>query len=558
MKETKPATLSARAWFDSVAHPGTSWPEQNDYQLMSRSNVGVAISGGGSRSYLCALGYLRGLSDLGLMHKARYISGVSGGAWATLVYTYYQPGVPGVATTDEELLGDILPPEKCTLATLSQMNDTCARKATTHDFYETLVGNFFEHKSLPSAWIHQVWHQFVGPIGVGFNTSFTWNQSTLQDILDRNPGLSPEDFVLPASPDRPFPLFVTTLEGPVEAAPFPEKERQFVGYDVTPLYLGLHDLRNRSFPRYGGGPNITKLVGGIMEPFAFGGQAPDTGLHHPHGVLDVPYSKLYSLNEAAATSSYFLGAAVTTLGPLPFRRADKLGIVYPMWPVADARGKPPTTDMILSDGGSVVQPDLIGMIKRNVSSIVALFNLEKPLKPKEKWDPTQRPPNPDDVDNDFPAFFGFSNDDDTELGYDLHRNQIFAKEDFVHVVVELQTSQAAGRGAVAQTTHKTVENAFWGVPAGIEVMVTWVYLSRAVKWEEALPEDVRKKFPLDPSPDVLPGSDAGLEWINFPNFNTFTQLTIAAQPANALSNLCGWVVQQNAEIFKKAFDVDSD
>ena len=88
-------------------------------------------------------------------------------------------------------------------------------------------------------------------------------------------------------------------------------------------------------------------------------------------------------------------------------------------------------------------------------------------------------------------------------------------------------------------------------------MVTWVYLSRATEWEKALPGEVRKKFPTDPSPDVLPGADAGLGWLNFPNFNTFTQLTVPAQAANALSNLCGWVVQQNKELFQKAFDVGS-
>ena len=56
---------------------------------------------------------------------------------------------------------------------------------------------------------------------------------------------------------------------------------------------------------------------------------------------------------------------------------------------------------------------------------------------------------------------------------------------------------------------------------------------------------------------MLPGADAGLGWLNFPNFNTFTQLTVPAQATNALSNLCGWVVQQNKELFQKAFDVGS-
>ena len=55
-------------------------------------------------------GYLRAMTDLGLMKKARYISGVSGGAWATAVYTYFQSSQTGVADTEEELLGEILQP----------------------------------------------------------------------------------------------------------------------------------------------------------------------------------------------------------------------------------------------------------------------------------------------------------------------------------------------------------------------------------------------------------------------------------------------------------------
>ena len=66
----------------------------------------------------------------------------------------------------------------------------------------------------------------------------------------------------------------------------------------------------------------------------------------------------------------------------------------------------------------------------------------------------------------------------------------------------------------------------------------------ATTWERPKSEVTRKAF-----------GDAGLGWLNFPNFNTFTQLTIPAQAGNALSNLCGWVVQQNAALFQKAFEV---
>ena len=244
----------------------------------------------------------------------------------------------------------------------------------------------------------------------------------------------------------------------------------------------------------------------------------------------------------------------TQLGPLPFRRADKLGIVIPTFPVA-GEGKPLTTDMIFSDGGCVVQPDIIGMIKRNVSEIIMFLNLEIPLTGRNKWNPKQRPPSGSDteIDDDLPAFFGLKNNDTSQLGYDLHRNQIFKKEEFAQVAYDLQESQLTGNGAVARSTHTTIENIFWNIKAGITVNVTWVYLSRAYNWEKRLPADVRDMFPTVEDPTVLPGNLPldKLEYTNFPNFVTFTQLRFFNGSSNLLSNLGGWVIKANKEIFQQ-------
>ena len=61
------------------------------------------------------MGYLRALTDLGLMNYVRYVGGISGGSWASGMYTYAQLGAPGVAATDEELLGKIVMPEDISL-----------------------------------------------------------------------------------------------------------------------------------------------------------------------------------------------------------------------------------------------------------------------------------------------------------------------------------------------------------------------------------------------------------------------------------------------------------
>ena len=77
----------------------------------SKSNIGLCFSGGGSRAMTCAWGQMLGLSELNLMDKIRYISSVSGGTWASSIYTYLPDGI-----SDDALLGAYYPPEKLSLS----------------------------------------------------------------------------------------------------------------------------------------------------------------------------------------------------------------------------------------------------------------------------------------------------------------------------------------------------------------------------------------------------------------------------------------------------------
>jgi hypothetical protein len=216
--------------------------------------------------------------------------------------------------------------------------------------------------------------------------------------------------------------------------------------------------------------------------------------------------------------------------------------------------QPTTTKMVFSDGGCVVQPDLIGLIKRNVTTIIMFLNFEIPLTGRNKWNPLNQPPSGSDseIDDDMPSFFGLRNNDTGQMGYDLSNNQIFPMNDFAQVAYDLQTSQLNGNGVVASSSHTTIANEYWNVKAGLTVNVTWVYLSRAFNWEKRLPSDVRSMFPPDSDPTNLPKNlpFEQLQYTNFPNFITFTQLQFFPGSANLLTNLCGWVIKANAKLFQ--------
>ncbi|NOS89348.1 MAG: hypothetical protein HOP34_12590 [Methylococcaceae bacterium] len=73
---------------DTEAHPTVTYADP------LRKDIGICLSGGGSRALTCAWGQLIGLRTLKdpqghpLLDQVRYISSVSGGSWAAVLYTY--------------------------------------------------------------------------------------------------------------------------------------------------------------------------------------------------------------------------------------------------------------------------------------------------------------------------------------------------------------------------------------------------------------------------------------------------------------------------------------
>ena len=88
----------------------------------------------------------------------------------------------------------------------------------------------------------------------------------------------------------------------------------------------------------------------------------------------------------------------------------------------------------------------------------------------------------------------------------------------------------------------------------IQVNVTWVYLSRAREWEQALPAAVfaaavSDKDPNCTDPTVLPSRGA---FKNFPHYDTGGQIEQTASMANLLGNLAGWTIKANEALFRRA------
>ena len=89
--------------------------------LGQKADLGICFSGGGTRSASATLGQLRGLREIGLLDRVRYISAVSGGAWAATPYVFLADGADGRPAADERIfLGDYVPPHALTTNHLLQ------------------------------------------------------------------------------------------------------------------------------------------------------------------------------------------------------------------------------------------------------------------------------------------------------------------------------------------------------------------------------------------------------------------------------------------------------
>lgn len=208
---------AVHAWRDLAQAPFV-FPEERDAAVMKRPPSALCFSGGGARAYSATMGFVRGLTDADLMKQFRYISGASGGAWGTTAYTYAQVGAPGVAASDEELLGDIVAPNAITLAGLAQISKTCLRGSVTLGatsiFFEQMLKLELDVRRSMIATLHDV---FLARAGIpppfsssgGDGAPFAYSAAAAADATARNPAalgaLKPSDWLLPPTTvDRPM------------------------------------------------------------------------------------------------------------------------------------------------------------------------------------------------------------------------------------------------------------------------------------------------------------------------------------------------------------------
>ena len=109
------------------------------------------------------------------------------------------------------------------------------------------------------------------------------------------------------------------------------------------------------------------------------------------------------------------------------------------------------------------------------------------------WNVTTDPFSSDQISFDLPAYFGvpFSHPPPSPAppqpewqnrSYQYDHNQVFPSEKYAPLIEGLQAAQQQGGGIFFSMNLTTIENTWWGIPAGVEVELTVAYLGRLKQW----------------------------------------------------------------------------
>lgn len=528
--------LRARAW---VLDDIPEFPEQELPSLCRGPNVGLCLSGGGTRSFCASIGYLRGLHHLGLLDRVRYIGAVSGGSWATVPYSFWERG----PADDDELFGPILGPDLLREDVLErELSPVELAACATRKFRRALFDEL-PKEGPGAAWVGAVGEIFLEPLGLYDPVrvrSYSYDHQTRAALLARQPagvGISAEDFVL-LRPDRPFPVIQSTLLGP---AGYGDLNRfDAVSLQFTPLYVGCPVTYEVELDYRHGVQLRRNIGGGLIEPFAFGGAGPLEigGALHEYALPGLEATG--ELAFMAGTSSTAYASAIQWVPELRHREARRVPSAR-CWPWRTDKGLE-TELWEIGDGGLIENYGLLPLLQRGVDTAIVAINTVQPLD--LDYVPG-RDSCKDHIDAYLPPLFGVH---EHNRGLVLDRNQVFPTAELDELVRALQAAKRAGDPLIVVREHELLDNPWWRIRGGRKVRVVWIYLDRAARFEARLPQETAKAIA------------AGHRWPRFgpchrfPNYDTIDQnlfelVQLTPYQVRLLTELCSWMILDQRELF---------
>lgn len=507
---------------------GSSWtpPEKQELDRRHRNDVGVAFSGGGTRSAAAAVGQLRGLLHNGWLERVRYITAVSGGSWASVPFTY-SPAEP------EVLLGQMLdpkdldkatveaPPAKESLAysiTHSQLLAPGAAEAAKlwgqaelakRDISPQVASflNRFVRGSADETYANILGGIFIKPyVPGGTESRFTWDADSIGEIKELNPSFSVSEFVR-VTGDRPFLIVTGTMIYTHPAYDYP----RLIPVEYTPLYTGVRQ-------QFG-----SRLGGIYVSPYAYDVAGADLPHDQRVRVKVKPADRPFTLADVIASS----GAAplLALFRGRPLQAAKQATVIFPSFNHFTIRGQDPSAeaepiveDLLHGDGGFSDNLGIMPLLARQVHNILVFVNAKEPFEKNEAVES---------------MFWRLDKQEDT--GGDRSMNAVFDPSHYWEVRRGLEDA-VHGRGAAVYCGRQwnVKGNELYNIAPYENLNICWIYNELIPSWVTTLPKDTQAMV-------------ASKDFKNFPWFSTFGEnipYVIRLKPAqvNLLAHLAAWTV----------------
>jgi hypothetical protein len=505
-----------------------SFPEQTTEFLAATTNCGVCFSGGGTRAMSAAMGQMRGLNNLGILENARYISCVSGGSWASAVYTYYKTG----PSDDTELLGTSPTTAERLDWTLTDWINNLAScnlaYPATSDFRNVLLSYMDKHP-INMAWSYAVRDVFFQPFGLDDANYFSLDSTSVDNILKANqivqPNWSSENFDI-TQPNRPYLIVNGTLMWPIEI----EHTVNRVLVQFTPLYTGNPFALQLKETHLIGKATTQNTGGGVLDSYAFGSNGPNAAsgenLEMPEPTI--PFSIWHASGISSTAYGYDFAKYHVIEGYIP--QMD-------YWAVTDSSDSQNKASMqYFADGGNLENNGIMAMLQRQVKKIIVFVNSETPISKDKHGDIV--------IDSDMPSYFGLQNSG-------FPNNTIFKSSEYQTLLNGLWKSNKTNNGlAMHSQTYTTLANTWFGISA-YDVEVLWVYNSPVQTWIDTLSADMQTT--------VNQGIAGHGALKDFPNYATigeewFHLVELTAPQVSTISDMFAWSIEQNANTFKSMLE----
>ena len=519
--------VNARIW-NTEADPA-SFPEIDDTDglavpwLRNKPDLGVAFSGGGTRSASATLGQLRGLRKTGLLEQVRYISAVSGGSWAATPYTYLPEGY------DEELfLGDAKEPAALSIEDFSRVEEGSLARAISN----TVITDDFLWDAITlggdETFSRAIGRLFLAPFDLNDTRRFfTFHDGARDAVLagnrqadDAQYYLEKQDFYT-ARTGRPYLI----VGGTILRLDNTGYSRQKMQCEYTPLYTGVRRL----FP--GAGRRGVPIGGGYVESFAYDSASPREQWDAHRWRVKLGRKRFrFTLSDVIGSS----GAAPAEL--LESKRLSFLGFPeFRHWPI-HRLGEISDEEYGHGDGGHLENLGIMPLLARHVKNIIVFVNTKTRFRPRAQQDPYAASLEP--------LFHSVVDREDEDAEFET--NVVFEDDGkFSALIAGLKKRKAAGRTLIHCDTYIVKPNSHYRIDNRYEVNVCWIYNETVKTWSEALNE----------KPRTLVGA-----LTRFPHYRTFFQnppkiIDLSLAEVNALAHLSCWNVTANEETIRNHFDL---